>query len=594
MKRALISIIVIMSQMFVSTVALSSPSDTRFRISYFSNPLTQSVCESGFTCMVLENFDDFDPGSMTGDSAVGNWAGSLSISDANDYGGAGLTGRFATAVDATLTLPNVERYVGFWWSAGNSENYVELLDDSGVVATVSAAEIAAQIGACDGLNVHCGNPNNGSNTGETYAYVNLRYPAGFSRIRFYGAGFEFDNLAISESVFAIADSETVVERASVNLSCSGISSAQAQAILTACPREITIEQFAEASIDLSDSQISGYSYEAEVGVSYAQIYSGAGTVSSTESGAWNYSSDTVGEFIIEYTIRDDYETSISYVTVTVTPAFMPIPIPPVIAWNSPSSGPIVIYQSAYTPSWSIVDVGGGVGGSGDAVRQVATYISDNNCDSDWVTDLYSVSRDAEDTLSFGHCYRYSFEPAAGGTQPSSAGAWLADTNLTSPIVVIPSAVTLFAPTTIRVDPRSTALSAPRIAITGGDVQACIEAVSSEGVFGVNMDLIFDVGVATTVDSTFSSATITGDRSNSVVITGSASEVSDALSSILFSVSDPRFIQKYFFNLSVGPSVPSSAGFGCDASSSLSRVSSTIDPYGLNFVVKMPISLTQHN
>jgi hypothetical protein len=161
--------------------------------------------------MVTETFNDIptgwqpESGQMT---AVGYLTGRTYVAPAGPVGGSGGTGNFPTTVDSTLTLPTTECYLGFWWSAGNANNHVELMDDSNnVLASFSAADLVTALGNCP--NDYCGNPNfSFQNGNELYAYVHLRLPSGFQKIHFYGAGFELDNITVSVSVPGRATNET--------------------------------------------------------------------------------------------------------------------------------------------------------------------------------------------------------------------------------------------------------------------------------------------------------------------------------------------------------------------------------------------------
>lgn len=183
----------------------------------------------------VEEFTGRNSVSFTGNA--GTFSGSGSIGSANIYGGAGGQGQFATASDMVLTMPATSdyRYVGFWWSAGNTNNHVDLLDINNVVLATftvdqagTAQDLQGVVGSCAGAtpqnnynNIgYCGNPNLtiGGSTyttrqtpTEQYAFVHLRYSPGFRKVNFRGTGFEFDNVTISQTVPALASTETPTE-----------------------------------------------------------------------------------------------------------------------------------------------------------------------------------------------------------------------------------------------------------------------------------------------------------------------------------------------------------------------------------------------
>lgn len=164
---------------------------------------------------------------------VGTGSGTLSLNNAVVWGGAGATGQYAqpggTNARWTLTFTNTQRYIGFWWSAGNSDNNVQLQNAAGTnllspaftTASLTSALLngntcpasaptAAQE-AADPWMEYCGNPNSQyAYVNEPYAFIHLRFETGFRRIQMWGTGFEFDNLTFSETVPTFGDSEETV------------------------------------------------------------------------------------------------------------------------------------------------------------------------------------------------------------------------------------------------------------------------------------------------------------------------------------------------------------------------------------------------
>lgn len=170
--------------------------------------------------MATEDFNGAPTGPLTPinvNETLGNIQGQLNIYDDGPDGGTGAstdgsgTGKFAqTGWDGlTITPRTTQRYVGFYWSAGNASNYVQLLDNVGhILACFDATDLVTAIGA---NTAYQGNPNtsfSGQAPGELFAYVHMRLPQGFAAIRFYGAGFEFDNVSLSETVPSASNNET--------------------------------------------------------------------------------------------------------------------------------------------------------------------------------------------------------------------------------------------------------------------------------------------------------------------------------------------------------------------------------------------------
>ena len=168
---------------------------------------------------------------------IGTGAGNLSLINASVWGGAGNgttgTGQYAmpggTNQRWTLTFTNTQRYIGFWWSAGNNDNNVQLRTAAGAnllspaftTASLNSALLngnscpaSAPTAAQETANPwmeYCGNPNSSyAYVNEPYAFIHLRYETGFRQVQFWGTGFEFDNLTFSETVPTFGDSEEVV------------------------------------------------------------------------------------------------------------------------------------------------------------------------------------------------------------------------------------------------------------------------------------------------------------------------------------------------------------------------------------------------
>jgi hypothetical protein len=143
-------------------------------------------------------------------------------------GGASATGYFVQVNgEWTLRFLSKQEYVGFWWSSGNDQNYVQLLDQFGneFLDPVFSAESLRQtiFGSLDRfcvendqVNPYCGNPNlefqeswqpldyepgatfKRGNPYQPYAYIHIRVRDGFYGIKFSGEYFEFDNLTIAD------------------------------------------------------------------------------------------------------------------------------------------------------------------------------------------------------------------------------------------------------------------------------------------------------------------------------------------------------------------------------------------------------------
>ena len=185
------------------------------------------------------------------------FTGACELRNGADYGGAtvgptvsaptiGGTGwtPFATTNDSSdpviITLAEPSRYLGFWWSSGNSTNYIDFFSKGELVLSLESSTITSLLGAGpangadtttwrnriadDNLNLsdlnqnlayrsieYFGNPRgyamvDGELTGQTawaihepFVYVHLfaEGAVSFDRVELSGTGFEFDNLVVS-------------------------------------------------------------------------------------------------------------------------------------------------------------------------------------------------------------------------------------------------------------------------------------------------------------------------------------------------------------------------------------------------------------
>ncbi|MEJ5149542.1 Ig-like domain-containing protein [Comamonas sp. MYb396] len=190
-------------------------------------------------------------GETLGTKTSGNWAigtyevgagGNTNVAAANVYGGAGTgtvmgsggsnflnAGTTGTPVGVTVTLTNPARYVGFWWSAGSNGNNVELLDENdNVLTAMTTDDLMAFLNSPSNLTMRAldqnitysraqynGNPFIEGNNAEPYVYLNyvLKDTTAFGsttikKIRFWGDGFELDNIAVREEKLPGLPAET--------------------------------------------------------------------------------------------------------------------------------------------------------------------------------------------------------------------------------------------------------------------------------------------------------------------------------------------------------------------------------------------------
>jgi hypothetical protein len=163
--------------------------------------------------VVLESFDELKAGFISkpvpfaGNNALGTFD-HLLVSRADNSGGAGGNGNYMTingsinsaSNPTTLTLATPQRYFGFWWSAGDDKDVLSFYSGSTLVETFSTSELVNFIDAQGKKSGYNGNPNNGTNNGKPFAFVNFYADPSnpgltFNRIVFSnaGSGFQLDN-----------------------------------------------------------------------------------------------------------------------------------------------------------------------------------------------------------------------------------------------------------------------------------------------------------------------------------------------------------------------------------------------------------------
>ena len=214
---------------------------------YLSAPFVQGSHATG-SDVRAESFNSLS--SCAGATAVGTVTvqrgsgGQCGISTDTIYGGATKgpldttpqsppggtpTPYFTNGTDTvTFTLTEPVRYVGVWWSAGNSNNHIAFYSGATLLATVSATDITNLLSGTGTVNRvevnqtypkadYFGNPRNRSAaSAEAFAYLNLFLSGTFlaDRIVVSGGGFELDNLVTAESAQSVTSSMVFVSSSS--------------------------------------------------------------------------------------------------------------------------------------------------------------------------------------------------------------------------------------------------------------------------------------------------------------------------------------------------------------------------------------------
>ena len=189
---------------------------------YLSPPGEQNTTRAN---AIVEPFEG-NAGQLgtNGQLAMGNYTTrnqSAKRASADQFGGAGGRGNYlAVSGDTvTITMTGQQKYLGFWWSAGDATNQITFYDDANnLLASFSTQTLMtfldqqaapSWVTAIDGNQypkaAYYGNPNAplGRNSTEPYAYMNLILEGTnllFGKVEITGDNFELDNFAVVREV----------------------------------------------------------------------------------------------------------------------------------------------------------------------------------------------------------------------------------------------------------------------------------------------------------------------------------------------------------------------------------------------------------
>ena len=166
--------------------------------------------------VTTETFDSYPPGTYTNINGVMSAVGAftspgVAIRSADLYGGAGGMGNYfaigaqSGTTTASLAFNGAQSYFGFWWSAADRYNSLDLYSSGQKIGTFATSIVLAALGSD-----YNGNPNGAANPGEKYAYLNITGTNGttIDRVVFNNAnlstGFEADNFSIRGDPTAVS------------------------------------------------------------------------------------------------------------------------------------------------------------------------------------------------------------------------------------------------------------------------------------------------------------------------------------------------------------------------------------------------------
>lgn len=184
---------------------------------YLSPNGVESAETSGITGVTTETFSISTGYKETIGSTLGSYAGSGFVIEENIYGGyqEGNYLGIQTGQAMTLSLTTGAAYFGFYFSAGDAGNVVQLYSQGNLLLTFKTADLIAMLPNTDGTTIQAINgsfyntkdywgqpgPNQGATSNEPYAYVHFVGTNGttFDQIRFSEpttATFETDNHSV--------------------------------------------------------------------------------------------------------------------------------------------------------------------------------------------------------------------------------------------------------------------------------------------------------------------------------------------------------------------------------------------------------------
>jgi len=148
--------------------------------------LSTNAAAFGASNVVVEPFDELKAGFISkpvpfaANTTLGSYD-HLLVRSADAFGGARGTGTYMTvntninkgSTPTTLTLATPQRYFGLWWSAGDPNNLLSFYSGTTLLETFRTSDVVNFINAQPNKNAYYGNPNNGQNKGEPYAFLNF-------------------------------------------------------------------------------------------------------------------------------------------------------------------------------------------------------------------------------------------------------------------------------------------------------------------------------------------------------------------------------------------------------------------------------------
>jgi hypothetical protein len=166
-------------------------------------PGVQSTTMPG---VITQDFNGFAPGAFAGGvTNIGTYSTGAEIVSPDAFGGANASnynsvGTQSGTTSYSLTFAGLQSYFGLYWMAIDGQNELQFYNNGNLVQTFFSNTIQALLVNPD---AYLGNPNNGLDPTEHFAYVNFHADASssFDEVVFSnfntGTGFETDNHSIA-------------------------------------------------------------------------------------------------------------------------------------------------------------------------------------------------------------------------------------------------------------------------------------------------------------------------------------------------------------------------------------------------------------
>jgi hypothetical protein len=574
---------------------------------YLDEPFVQGSYAAQYGA-TTENFNSA-PGVCPTSLNVGTVSGNCRIYDNPNFASStesseptvqGTANSFAAGVfEISFTEP--QSYVGFWWSAGNAGNTVTYYSHGTEVARYDVGQVLQYIGnspqttseyqtwpnrvtALNGSiyesKYYFGNPS-GYDTytpndfssvvpHEPFAYVHAFAANGlsFDKIAFSGAGFELDNITVSQRDIPI--DPRLVKILSVvstgSLSARTISFSQTSYSLhQGDTQQVT-------AIPSAGTGLITYS----IGASTACTVNQSGLVTVTQSsGSCSVQASIAGD--------NDYFGASTTTPVTIDVSGGSTPSSP-LSWNLSSATSSSDYFATNGNSITILrtfaDTPTDSGQATllrallDVVTGCGTFVATSNSNAlPNQSNTFTIGYNLVNNLSRGFCYQWTYDPALADTSVIPLDSTnTAYSHLTSPILVVPHRLLITWPTVIKVDPRARYVQLPGL---------------STGVFAGPTPTSAKVCIAGVTMGTVTAQTITG-TTNELMSLLSTREVSleagaNFYQGLLIKISTVPVLTG--FSPAIISECSGTNGDGKLHTTSDEVVTISVQPYGLNQQIK---------